>query len=147
MPFNWLLTVWNEMDEVIAMKTVLISILAVVLSCSWTLGEDKPVHKDVKADEFERLAKEPETVILDVRSPKEYAAGHIKNSVLIDFNAKDFEEKVKQLDRAKTYLVHCAVGGRSAKACSKMDGFDFPKVYNLEGGIKAWEKAGKPVEK
>jgi rhodanese-related sulfurtransferase len=108
---------------------------------------DKPAHKNVNADEFERLSKEPDTVILDVRSPKEYAAGHIKNSVLIDFNARDFDEKVKQLDKSKTYLVHCAVGGRSAKACSKMDGFDFPKVVNLEGGIKAWEKAGKPVEK
>ena len=50
------------------MKTVLIPILAVVLSCSWTLGEDKPVHKDVKPDEFEKLAKEPDTVILDVRT-------------------------------------------------------------------------------
>lgn len=108
---------------------------------------DKPVHRDVKADEFERLSKEPDTVILDVRSPKEYAAGHIKNSVLLDFNSKDFDEKLKQLDKSKTYLVHCAVGGRSAKACTKLDGYDFPKVVNLEGGIKAWEKAGKPVEK
>lgn len=111
------------------------------------VSPEKAVHKNVNADEFEKLSKEPDTIILDVRSPREYAAGHIKNSVLIDFNAKDFDEKIKQLDKSKTYLVHCAVGGRSAKACSKMDSFDFPKVVNLEGGIKAWEKAGKPVEK
>jgi rhodanese-related sulfurtransferase len=48
---------------------------------------------------------------------------------------------------SKTYLVHCAVGGRSAQACTKLDAFEFPKVVNLLGGIKAWEKAGKPVEK
>jgi phage shock protein E len=106
-----------------------------------------PAHRDVNADEFEQLAKAPDTVILDVRSPKEYAAGHIRDSVLIDFNAKEFDERVNKLDKSKTYLVHCAVGGRSAKACTKLDAFDFPKVVNLEGGIKAWEKAGKPVEK
>jgi rhodanese-related sulfurtransferase len=105
------------------------------------------VHKDLNADEFERLAKEPDVVILDVRSPKEYEAGHLKNSVLINFNAKDFDEQIRKLDRAKTYAVYCAVGGRSAKACDKLDALTFPKVYNLTGGIKAWEKAGKPVEK
>jgi len=108
---------------------------------------DKAVHKNVKADEFEKLSKEPDTVILDVRSAKEYATGHIKDSVLIDFNSKDFVEQLKKLDKSKTYLVHCAVGGRSAKACTKLDGLDFPKVYNLEGGIMAWQRAGKPVEK
>jgi rhodanese-related sulfurtransferase len=107
----------------------------------------KTAHKNVNPDEFEKLSKEPDTVILDVRSPQEYARGHIKNSVLINFNDKNFDEKIKQLDKGKTYLVHCAVGGRSAKACDKLDTYGFPKVVNLEGGIKAWEKAGKPVEK
>jgi len=107
----------------------------------------KAAQKNVNADEFEKLSKEPNTVILDVRTPKEYEGGHIKNSVLIDVTAADFEEKIKQLDKTKTYLVHCAMGTRSAKACSKMETLDFPKVVNLEGGIKAWEKAGKPVEK
>ena len=136
------------------MKAFLILVLAIALAGPFTSAEEKKApalektaHKNVNADEFEKLSKEPDTIILDVRSPKEYAAGHIKNSVLIDFNAKDFEEKIKHLDKGKTYLVHCAVGGRSAKACSTMDAFDFPKVVNLEGGIKAWEKAGKPIEK
>jgi rhodanese-related sulfurtransferase len=108
---------------------------------------DKTVHKNVKPDEFEKLSKEPDTVILDVRTPKEYATGHIKNSVLINFNDKNFDEKVKQLDKTKTYLVHCAVGGRSARACDKLDTYGFTRVVNLKGGIKAWQNAGKPVEK
>jgi rhodanese-related sulfurtransferase len=132
---------------ILAVTFVLAATLASADDKNAPATPDKPAHRDVKADEFEKLSREPDTVILDVRSAREYAAGHIKNSVLIDFNAKDFDEKIKQLDKSKTYLVHCAVGGRSAKACSKMDTFDFPKVVNLEGGIKAWEKAGKPVEK
>jgi phage shock protein E len=137
------------------MKASLILAVAFALAGSFTsawekkatAAPEKAIYRNVNADEFEKLSKEPDTVILDVRSPKEYAAGHIKNSVLIDFNGKDFDEKIKQLDKGKTYLVHCAVGGRSAKACTKMDNYDFLKVVNLEGGIKAWEKAGKPVEK
>jgi rhodanese-related sulfurtransferase len=107
----------------------------------------KPAHKNVTPDEFEKLSKEPNTVILDVRTPTEYAAGHIKGSIPMSFTAKDFNEKIKQLDRNKTYLVHCASGTRSAKACGKLDALDFPRVYNLLGGINAWKEAGKPVEK
>jgi rhodanese-related sulfurtransferase len=62
-------------------------------------------------------------------------------------NAPDFQEKTALLDKSKTYLVHCASGGRSARACEKLGSLDFPKVYNLPAGFKAWVKAGKPVEK
>jgi rhodanese-related sulfurtransferase len=43
--------------------------------------------------------------------------------------------------------VHCASGGRSVKACEKLGRLDFPKLYNLPGGFKAWAQAGKSVEK
>jgi rhodanese-related sulfurtransferase len=85
--------------------------------------------------------------VLDVRTKKEYQEGHIPGSVLIDFNSPDFEKQIAKLDKSKTYLVHCAAGRRSARACEKMDALDFSKVYNLEGGMGAWKKAGKPVEK
>ena len=128
--------------------TLIVAILSLFAVSALRADEKKETkHENVAPDEFEKLSKEPNTVILDVRTPKEYAAGHIKGSVLIDFSAKDFEAKIKELDKSKTYLVHCAVGGRSAQACTKMDAFEFPKVVNLLGGIKAWEKAGKPVEK
>jgi rhodanese-related sulfurtransferase len=133
---------------------LVLTLLIATLASSCATAADKPAapptaaaHKDVGADEFEKLAKEPDTVVLDVRTPEEYSAGHLKNSVPIDFKDKAFAEKVAKLDKGKTYLVYCAVGGRSAKACGKLDQLDFPKVYNLTGGIKAWEKAGKPVEK
>ena len=77
----------------------------------------------------------------------EYAAGHIPGAVNIDVNAPDFQEKVSKLDKTRTYLVHCASGVRSAKACDKMSTLDFPKLYNLEGGFRAWEKAGNKPEK
>ncbi|PYK65644.1 MAG: rhodanese-like domain-containing protein [Verrucomicrobia bacterium] len=103
--------------------------------------------KNVGVAGFEKLRANRKNVVLDVRTREEYAAGHIAGAVNIDVNAPDFAEKVAKLDKNKTYLVHCGAGVRSAKACDKMSKLDFPKLYNLEGGFKAWEKAGNKVEK
>ncbi|MBM3837436.1 MAG: rhodanese-like domain-containing protein [Verrucomicrobia bacterium] len=104
-------------------------------------------YKNVGVDEFEKLAADKKNVVLDVRTPKEFAAGHIKGAVNIDFNAPDFEKKIAALAKDKTYLVHCAGGVRSSKACAKMGDLRFKHLVNLEPGFKAWEKAGKAVEK
>ena len=96
---------------------------------------------------FEKLRADKQNVVLDVRTQKEFVAGHIPGAVNIDVNAPDFQEKVSKLDKTRTYLLHCAGGVRSAKACDKMSTLDFPKLYNLEGGFRAWEKAGNKPEK
>jgi rhodanese-related sulfurtransferase len=103
--------------------------------------------KNIGVDQFDKLRQQTNVVVLDVRTPKEFAAGHIPGAVNVDWNAADFATKAAALDPSKTYLVHCAVGGRSAKASDKMAALQFTNVYNLEGGMKAWEKAGKPVKK
>ena len=103
--------------------------------------------KNIDVDQFDKLRQQTNTVVLDVRTPKEFAAGHITGATNIDWNAPDFAKKAAALDKSKTYLVHCAIGGRSAKASDRMTALQFTNVYNLEGGMKAWEKAGKPVEK
>ena len=105
--------------------------------------------QNIKPDQFDALRKADtnSTVVLDVRTKKEYREGHIPGSVMIDFTEDDFEQQVAKLDKDKTYLVHCASGGRSARACKKMEQLGFKKLYNLEGGMGAWEKAGKPVQK
>ena len=108
--------------------------------------EAKP-FKNADVAEFDKLRADKKNVVLDVRTKKEFDAGHIRGAVNIDVNAPDFDEKVARLDKGKTYLVHCGAGVRSVKACEKMGKLEFPKLVNLEGGLKAWEKAGKPVEK
>src|SRR5213083_2816895 len=103
--------------------------------------------KNVDVAEFEKLRADRKNVVLDVRTTREFEAGHIPGAVNIDVNAPDFPEKVAKLDKNKTYLVHCAAGVRSFKACDKMSRLDFPKLYNLEGGFRAWEKARNSPEK
>ena len=122
-----------------------ISISLAITICSAVAAEK---FKNVTVEEFDKLRKQTNTaVVLDVRTPREFAAGHIAGATNIDWNAGDFEKRVARLDRSKTYLVHCAAGGRSAKAAEKLMSLQFTNVYNLDGGMKAWEKAAKPVEK
>jgi rhodanese-related sulfurtransferase len=122
--------------------------LPAVAQASGTLPlAEKAAVKNVGVEEFEKLRADKNTVVLDVRTPKEFAAGHMPGATNIDWNAPDFAQKVSALDKNKVYLVHCAAGRRSASAAAKMSTMDFPKLYNLEGGFNAWQKAGKPTEK
>ena len=103
--------------------------------------------KRVDVEEFDKLRADKSNVVLDVRTEKEFKAGHIPGAVHIDINSPDFDEKVGKLDKNKTYLVHCAAGGRSARACKKLEGVGFKELYDLAPGFRGWEKAGKVVEK
>lgn len=123
---------------------VLIAILFLLLIQSPALAAD---FKNIDVDQFEKMRAGKTNVVLDVRTKQEYDAGHIPGAVLIDWNSPDFEKKVAALDKEKTYLVHCASGGRSAKASAKLGGLNFKNIYNLEGGYRAWEKAGNKGEK
>src|SRR5204862_3566789 len=126
------------------MKNLLVLILISLLICSRAIAADV---KNVNAQEFEKMRAAKTNIVLDVRTQKEYDAGHIPGAKLIDFNSAEFDKKVGALDKDKTYLVHCAGGNRSAKAAAKLSGMDFKNVYNLEGGLRAWEKAGNKPEK
>ena len=103
--------------------------------------------KNVGVEEFAKLRAQTNTVVLDVRTAKEFSAGHIPGAVNLDVNGPDFQKKVAELDKSKIYLVHCAAGVRSAQACVKMDKLSFTNLVNLDSGLKGWEKAGQPVEK
>jgi rhodanese-related sulfurtransferase len=85
-------------------------------------------------------------VLIDVRTPGEFATGTIKGSRNINFNAADFEKNLAKLDKSKTYLVYCRSGNRSGQALPMLEKLQFAKLYHLDGGIKAWQAAGNPVE-
>jgi len=97
-----------------------------------------PVYEDIDPIDFADRIGAPNTVILDVRTPAETAGGVIEGAIELDYRAPDFADEVAKLDKDKTYLVYCASGGRSGKACSAMQGMGFREVYNLKGGYKAW---------
>ena len=86
-------------------------------------------------------------VILDVRTPQEYAEGHIQGAINIDYNASGFQNKVGKLDKTKTYLVYCHTGIRSAAASKIMVSLGFKNVNNMTGGITDWQSLGFAVVK
>lgn len=120
--------------------------LALLCAGSAALAAETNAVRRASVEEFEKLSQSKTNVILDVRTAKEFAAGHIPGAVNLDFNSPDFAEKAAKLDQSKVYLVHCASGNRSARACKKMTELGFTNLVDLPGGFRAWEKAGKPVK-
>lgn len=101
--------------------------------------------QEVKPDEAEKLLKQrKEIVVLDVRTPDEFAAGHLKGAKNIDFLEDDFAKRVAEVE-GRPIILHCASGGRSTKALKILEARNFPQIYHLSGGYKAWVEAGKPV--
>ncbi len=89
----------------------------------------------------------PDFVIIDVRTPEEFADGHIENALNIDYYSEIFRDELNKLDKNKTYLVYCRSGGRSGNALNIMKELNFREVYNISGGIIDWKAAGLPTTK
>lgn len=100
----------------------------------------------LSVNDFEKGIKQKNVQVLDVRTPDEYRSGHLKNALLADWmNQQEFPEKVQLLNKSKPVYTYCLVGGRSNEAAKWLTKKGF-KVYNMEGGIAAWKRAGKTVE-
>jgi rhodanese-related sulfurtransferase len=91
------------------------------------------------------LAVDAAVTVIDVRTPEEFAEGHIEGAQLIDFNAEGFADKIDKLDRAKAYFVYCRSGNRSGQATALMKEMGFARVYDLDGGVVAWSADGAPL--
>jgi rhodanese-related sulfurtransferase len=83
-------------------------------------------------------------IILDVCTPKEFSELHLENAVNLNFFLRGFKDQLKALDKNKTYLVYCKVGGRSKLAQKSMKKLDFREVYNIVGGTLLWAEEELP---
>ena len=94
---------------------------------------------------FAATLSQPGVVVLDVRTPAEFAAGHLPGAVNIDVESAGFDAQVAALDKNATYAVYCRSGNRSAVALGKMSDAGIAKAVHLGGGINAWAAAGGQV--
>ncbi len=86
--------------------------------------------------------------LLDVRTAEEWAEGRLKGAKRIDVNEEGFVQKAKAaLEEDEPVVVYCRSGKRAAAAAKQLREAGFSEVYEIEGGIVGWQKAGKPVEK
>ena len=126
------------------MKSIylLIAFLGLVLSSC----ESQAVTGSVDAITFStKLNTTKNAMLLDVRTPEEYAGGYIGNAMNIDFYKPNFQEEIKKLDKDKTYFVYCQAGGRSKSAYEILKKEGFAKVYELNGGISEWQASNLPL--
>jgi rhodanese-related sulfurtransferase len=94
---------------------------------------------------IQQRARDAKFVILDVRTPEEFAQGRLPGAVNVNLMAPDFERRLGALDRGKTYLVYCRTGNRSTKAIQAMGPLGFRSVYHMSEGIVGWQKKGFPL--
>jgi rhodanese-related sulfurtransferase len=93
----------------------------------------------------EILSADPDAILLDIRTPDEFAGSHLDDAVNIDFLAPGFEEQISTLDRDLPYVIYCASGNRSGSALDLFRQLEFTDVVDIEGGIASWIEAGLPV--
>jgi rhodanese-related sulfurtransferase len=101
----------------------------------------------VTPDRAAELAVADGVTVIDVRTPDEFAAGYIDGATLIDFYEPDFADAIAALDRDGEYLLYCRSGSRSGQASALMAELGFDQVYDLDGGMVAYEAAGLVVTK
>ena len=117
----------------------------VAVSAGPTASAAPTAGAELEAAEFAAALKRPGTTILDVRTPQEYAQGHLPGAVNIDVSSPDFAARIATLDPSVPYAVYCRSGNRSGVALAAMAEQGFTDAYHLQGGITAWESAGGEV--
>jgi rhodanese-related sulfurtransferase len=101
--------------------------------------------QSLDADDFAALAATDGVVLLDVRTPQEFAEGHLEGAVNLDVEATDFAARAAELDPDASYAVYCRSGNRSQAAMLAMRSAGVTAAADLAGGIGAWTQAGLPV--
>ena len=91
------------------------------------------------------ITNNPDIVVLDVRTGREFRNGHIQGASNINYFSLSFRRQVGELDPSKTYLVHCKSGHRSGRAAPIMKNAGITTVIHMDGGFDAWKEAALPV--
>lgn len=133
----------NAMSKIIKPVISLMIMTSCATQMSGCNANDNVVS--VSAPEFDKEIKADSVQILDVRTPQEYAEGHIVGALNINVKSDDFRQTAeKELSKDSTILVYCRSGRRSMDAAEILTRLGY-KVINLKGGIIEWKEDGLPV--
>lgn len=137
------------MSKAISRKLAVAAIVAGLMigACGGSTATDSQLAL-TGVDEVQTIVETPPEglVILDIRTPEEFAAGRIEGAINVDYYAADFEQQLGELDLDVPYVMYCNSGNRSSNALPLMDSIGFSEVYELDGGIQAWFGAGLPID-
>ena len=100
----------------------------------------------ISVEEAKALLDKGGVAFLDCREPKEYKSGHIPGAINIPRGLLEFQIDKKVPDKNAPVVMYCKSGGRASLACCSIQRMGYKNVKNIDGGWKAWAKAGYPVE-
>lgn len=130
------------------MKQLFLSVLSALLlttGCGHAQPNSGSLEGKLSSAAFQQMMDNEDVVILDVRTPREFKKGHIKGAVNYDIHSRKFDKHISTIDKNKPVLIYCKSGVRSADAARRLGNMGFDVVYDLQGGILAWEHAGFPL--
>jgi rhodanese-related sulfurtransferase len=126
------------------MKKVLVAVFSSALFLTGCSSSGGATNMD--AGDFIAKVSEPGVVIVDVRTPEEFAAGHLQGAVNLDVSASTFDSQIAALDKDVVYAVYCRSGNRSTIAVGKMSDAGFANLFNFnKGGFAELAAAGAPT--
>lgn len=128
--------------KAILKQTLFIFLAISLIGCnnkkpSKTITENGEINVITPADFKEKSANQ---TILDIRTPQEFASGHIEGAININLFDKSFETQILKFDKTKPLFIYCRSGSRTAKASKKASSLGFEKLYDLQGGLKNWAR-------
>jgi rhodanese-related sulfurtransferase len=158
---NTYLTFMNVIGKrvLIVFPLALITVFCLIVSCAGqqpatsqagTRGRTTTVTKLEPIEAHALIQKNrgnPSFVIIDIRTPEEYASGHIEGAVNINYHSETFVPDLGKLDKETTYLVYCRTGRRTSDTVGIMVRLGFTTIYRFNGDILRWKAEGLPVVK
>jgi rhodanese-related sulfurtransferase len=128
------------------MTRLCIAIVFVVLLATTAFAEESKTTEAPSISPAELHAQRESgvaPVVIDVRTPEEYASGHIPDAVNIPFD--QVAKRIDELDTPHGVALYCMVGPRARKGEAALLAVGYEKTFHIEGGLAAWKKAGLPV--
>ena len=113
------------------------------------LKKVEPTIRNVRAKIFAQLInRDKNPQIIDIRTPQEYASGHLKGAVSINYYDRNFAENIEKagLDKLRPVYIYCRSGHRSSNAIPIFKKLGFKHIINLAYGINEWKKLKLPLE-
>jgi len=98
--------------------------------------------------DFQKKVQAGNVQLVDVRTQREYAQGHIEGAIFHDYYQRNtFMTKMNTLDKSKPVYIYCLTGARSRSTAQKLNNAGFTKIYDLNGGVRNWYRSGLKLVK
>ena len=131
------------MKRILALVAIIVAGVLLVSGCGSSASGSAVQTVDPQA--WMQAVSQPGVTMIDVRTPEEYAAGHVDGAININVEGSSFSTDIAALDKNGAYALYCHSGRRSALAADQMAQAGFTKITNLKGGIADLQAAGAPV--